>query len=380
LCQEQRHAEEMLSRPTDRLWPCGMISRREHVSAGFPSRTTAFTEIVVPFGAARDTVSVRGRSSGWARLNVNREDPVELALAADLKQAALDHVAASTCKEYTGQWNMFVAWCDALAEPRVSSPASDGSVALYLQSVVNGAKTFAPVKAASAAIAFYQKINLFDHEPTLSPSVCIVRSAAMRRFGLNTTYRKEPFEMGQALDFAEAFGVRRSEYCHLVVATMAVVMLGGMCRYNDASGLIWRNVLFVEDGSGFDISFDKLKNAQFRQGNKLLVASFPLAVVCPVRLLLKLRRFTGGSEDLHVFRGVNGRLVAKSPKKTVPGPERITYGQYLRFLGLLWFGGVFGTSLEAFRKQFATHFGRSRGAFAASNSGVRSELWGQHGD
>jgi hypothetical protein len=50
---------------------------------------------------------------------------------------------------------MFVAWCDALAEPMVPLPASNGFVALYLQPVVNGAKTFAPVKAASAAIAFY---------------------------------------------------------------------------------------------------------------------------------------------------------------------------------------------------------------------------------
>jgi len=65
-------------------------------------------------------------------------------------------------------------------------PASDATVALYMQSVMNSAKTFAPVtKAASAEIVFYQKIiNLFDHEPTQSPAVCLVRSAAMRLFGL----------------------------------------------------------------------------------------------------------------------------------------------------------------------------------------------------
>ena len=51
--------------------------------------------------------------------------------------------------------------------------------------MVNGAKTFAPVKAASAAIAFNQKINLFSHEPTQSPAVCLVRDAALRWFGLN---------------------------------------------------------------------------------------------------------------------------------------------------------------------------------------------------
>ena len=51
---------------------------------------------------------------------------------------------------------MFVRWCDSLTVPRVDLlPASDGTVAMYLQSVVNGAVTFAPVKAASTAIALY---------------------------------------------------------------------------------------------------------------------------------------------------------------------------------------------------------------------------------
>jgi hypothetical protein len=76
-------------------------------------------------------------------------------LAADLQRSALCHVASSTCKGYTGQFNMFVVWCESLADPRVPLPASDATVALYLQSVVNGAKSFAPVKAASAAIAFF---------------------------------------------------------------------------------------------------------------------------------------------------------------------------------------------------------------------------------
>jgi hypothetical protein len=59
--------------------------------------------------------------------------------------------------------------------------------------MVNGTKAFAPVKAASAAIAFYQKINLFSHEPTQSPAACFVREAAIRRFGLKPKIRKEPY-------------------------------------------------------------------------------------------------------------------------------------------------------------------------------------------
>ena len=88
-------------------------------------------------------------------MDVNREDPVELALASDLQKSALSHVAESSCGKYTGQFNMFDTWCQALAEPRASLPASDATVALYMQSVMNSAKRFAPVKAASATIAVF---------------------------------------------------------------------------------------------------------------------------------------------------------------------------------------------------------------------------------
>ncbi len=86
----------------------------------------------MPVGAAHGTASRRGGGSGWARLPVIRTEPVELALAVDLQKSALAHVAVSSCGKYTGRFNMFVASCDARAEPRETLPASDGTVALYL--------------------------------------------------------------------------------------------------------------------------------------------------------------------------------------------------------------------------------------------------------
>ncbi len=74
--------------------------------------------------------------------------------------------------------------------------------------------------------------------------------------------RKERFEREQVVGFVEAYVVRHQGYCHLVVATMVVVMFGGMCRYDDAPRLLWRNVRFEADGSGFEFAFDKLKNSQ----------------------------------------------------------------------------------------------------------------------
>ncbi len=108
-------------------------------------------------GATLGTASGVGRDTGWARHNVNRSDPVELALAANLQRSALDHVATSSCKnEVHMSVGHFVRWCGSLKEPRVTLPVTDSSVAMYLQSVMNNAKmNFGPVKAASAAIAFY---------------------------------------------------------------------------------------------------------------------------------------------------------------------------------------------------------------------------------
>jgi hypothetical protein len=75
--------------------------------------------------------------------------------AADLQRTVLVHVAVSSCGKYAGQFNMFVPWCETWRSRGLFFPASDATVALYVQSVMNGAKIFALVKAASAAISLY---------------------------------------------------------------------------------------------------------------------------------------------------------------------------------------------------------------------------------
>ena len=109
------------------------------------------------------------------------------------------------------------------------------------------------------------------------------------------------------------------------------------------------------------------------------MTALPNVSICQVRMLQRLRVYTGGAEGLYVLRGFNGRLVSKSPDNTAPGPTKITCDQLFRYLSL-WFSGVMGVSVEAFRKQFATQPGRSEGASAAASSDVPKKLWGQHGD
>ncbi len=47
-------------------------------------------------------------SSGWSTKDINNDDPIEVALADELQNSALAHVAAPTSHAYVGPWNAFV--------------------------------------------------------------------------------------------------------------------------------------------------------------------------------------------------------------------------------------------------------------------------------
>jgi hypothetical protein len=78
----------------------------------------------------------------------------------------------------------------------------------------------------------------------MAPEVCMVRTAAARKFGLSAKRVKEPFLWFQLVDFALLYGNQNQGYCHLVVSTMAILSFGAMCRYSDVSRLKWRNIKF----------------------------------------------------------------------------------------------------------------------------------------
>ena len=100
-----------------------------------------------------------------------------------------------------GRWNHFVDWCACMKVPRRPLPADEMTVAIYLQTLVERANTFTPVKSASAAIAYFKKINLQHHLPTKSPTVGMARQATSRKFGLMPKGRKEPFQWALVVAF-----------------------------------------------------------------------------------------------------------------------------------------------------------------------------------
>jgi hypothetical protein len=109
----------------------------------------------------------------------------------------------------------------------------------------------------------------------------MVRTTTARKFGLSAKQVKNPFLWFQLVDFALLCGIHNQGYCHLDDSTMAIVFFGAMCRYSDVNRLKRRNVCFELDLKSFEITFERRKHYQSRQGNKITVASTN-ALVCPL--------------------------------------------------------------------------------------------------
>ena len=67
----------------------------------------------------------------------------------------------------------------------------------------------------------------------MTPEVCMVRTAAARKLGLSAKKVKVLFSFGSNSQvFSILYGNHCQVNCHLVVATMAILLFEDMCRYN----------------------------------------------------------------------------------------------------------------------------------------------------
>jgi len=233
------------------------------------------------------------------------------------------------------------------------------------------ANSLSTIKSASAAIAFFRKINLFNFLPTLAPKECMMRTTTARKFGLSAKRVKDPFLWFQLVDFAILYAIYNQGYCHLVVSTMAILSSGAMCRYIDVSQHRWRNVQFDNDLKYFEITFESRNNFQIRQGNKVSVATID-ALVCPLKLLLKLKLNDVNYSPysfIFIVSNFNGRCVAENPPQTIPYDLAIKCAQYMRYLSL-WFGSVLELSIVELKTQYGSQSGRIGVASATSNASI----------
>jgi hypothetical protein len=306
---------------------------------------------VVP--PARGSTNSWPEPSRWATLSINADDPVEVHLDNVLRQSAVEQVASSFALQYEHAWRGFVNWCQSLQVPRSFLPVSEETVALYLANLAEKATSFSVIKSASAAIAYHQKINLFEHNPTISPLATFVRAAFARRLGTTPKKRKAPFLWVDVVKFATAYLSGTPAYCHLVVVTCCVLSFS-MCRFGELVATRPVDLSFSSNDGSVTIEFPKRKNDRYRHGSRATIVASGSDVICLVRLVRRLLVASVPSGVPLLFQGFEDRLVRRAASETRPTGVMLKFSQYRRYLSI-WFGPLLGLSPEEFLEKYGSH-------------------------
>ncbi len=95
---------------------------------------------------------------------------------------------------------------------------------------------FSTIKSASASIAFFHKIIFLPTTLRGHPKFVWWEQQRLESMGCHQNELRSLFFF-QLVDFALLYGIHNQGYCYLVVATMATLFFGDMCRYSDVSQL-----------------------------------------------------------------------------------------------------------------------------------------------
>ncbi len=92
---------------------------------------------------------------------------------------------------------------------------------------------FAVIKSASAAIAFYQKMCLFEHDPTFLLWRCLF-GLRLPALGDGSHAEKDILHVGRCvLRLAAAYLSGNPACCYLVVVSCYIISHGGMCWFGE---------------------------------------------------------------------------------------------------------------------------------------------------
>jgi len=314
----------------------------------------------------------------------SKHDEEEIRLASGIMQGAGAMKAPLTFQRYSSDWSDFQAWCAARQPPRASLPAAAGTVALYLQSVLERAlrnnNTYMVVKGASAAIFCAHELALvpLESNPTKSTLAKAVRGQAKRKLGTTKVNRKDPLEweiIEAVVVVYTPLGVCTRQA--LTVGTMMSVMFAGFFRYSDAALILGKDVKMYSEH--MEIFLFKRKNDQLREGDVVCIAKMDGRTTCPVALTQRLLAMHGGIEaakDLPLFRGFNGRKQLSNPTAEVY-QTAISYDQARRQV-LNALAKVLKQTLDEVTKAFGTQSMRAGGATAVATK-VDERIFQRHG-
>ena len=281
-------------------------------------------------------------------------------IASQLQSTIIGSRADTTIRTYLGGFKRWKRWAVSNGIPHM--PANPFHVAMYLQCLLNDARSPSPIRTAVYSIDWAMQLaglaKVGDH-----PLVIGLVHASHRILG-KPTVKKEPVtpEMLKALVKA-----RLTDKCpslsDIRMVELCLIGYAGFLRFSELSSIKASEVKFFL--SHVSIFLESSKTDQFRQGAWIVIARSGQPT-CPVKAL---EQYIAAakidlSDDSPLFRSL---LPSKDSR--VRG---ITYTR-AREIVKEAFKGLTDVS------KIAVHSLRSGGATAAGNAGVKGRMFKRHG-
>jgi integrase len=293
--------------------------------------------------------------------------PEYQALLQETMQMVLGSRAASSLQQYQAPWERFVRFCKTVGQQYC--PPAPWVVAVFLHVAAKSAASYAPVKAASAAISTHLELRGVEERPTKSPICKAVRAAAKRRLGAAVQRRKEPLTVEVLVPIVEVLAPTGAPLHNLMLATYVMVSYAGFLRFNDTVQLRVKHVRLFEDMA--ELFLLGRKNDQFREGTVVKLAAGQ-TVVCPVALLRRFLAEAGWAGESPLFRDYDGHA-ARAGRPAV-FKEAAAPHETMRGLVHRWLAKVLGLPEAEVKQSFGLHSLRSGGASAAAAGPVEERL------
>ena len=209
------------------------------------------------------------------------KDPELRKLAADLPLRTIEAKAPSTTDRYSRAFQKFREWSSPYNEV-VCLPSDEISVALYLESLIQGGSPYSSLESACYGINWAHNLYGFQ-SPCDSKLVKNVLEAAKRGLAKPVS-KKEPVTPAMILDICNRFAGPNANLSDLRLATICVTAYTAFLRYNELASL---RCCDVSSCDSFLKIYVSTKAKWMFMGPFFALCIFirlPLLIVCVVRV------------------------------------------------------------------------------------------------
>ena len=303
-------------------------------------------------------------SEVWKPLR-DLQDPQLRRLATKLPGVILSGKADSTTRKYLYAYEKWRRWAESQSEV-TALPAKPMYVALYLQHILELAKSKAPVDDAVNTIAWAHRMAGLP-SPTDNHLVQAFVAGAHRLVAKPVT-RKEPVTVETLEKLVQKLAAPSATLTDIRTVSICVLGFSAFLRFDELSQLRACDLEFGEEL--LKITIRSSKTDQLRQGNQVMVSRSGKPT-CPVAILERYLQMAGEpmSSDKPLFRGITktkkGEKLRNSGGLSYTRTRELVLGQF--------------KELGMDTKRLGLHSLRAGGATAAANAGIQDRLFKRHG-